>query len=154
MLANGTFSLKSQGGVFFAPVGKTSGWQWDVNFTPSVPMDMNVNMGVGEIELDLNRLRVDQLDVNLGVGKITVVLPAKTLHGKLNCAIGETVVIIPRGAEAQIIVKAGITAVDNSAGFTHSGDLYTSAGYNNTGVTRIDLEVDQAIGNLRIEYSK
>jgi predicted membrane protein len=115
---------------------------------------MNVNMGVGEIELNLNRLRVDQLDVSMGVGKITVTLPAKALKGKINCAIGETVLIIPRGAEAQIKVNAGITAVDMPSGFTHSGDVYTSAGYNNSGATRIELEVDQAIGNLRIEYGK
>jgi hypothetical protein len=154
MLADGTFSIKDQGNVFFGPVGKTTRWKWDINFTPSVPISLKVAMGVGEIELDLNRLRVDQMDVSIGVGKITVVVPAKARTAKLNNAIGETVLVIPKGAEVQIKVKAGITAVNVPAGFTHSGDTYTSAGYNDTGATRIDLDVGQAIGNLRIEYQK
>jgi len=155
MLSDGTFSLKSKGVMFFSPVGKTYRWKWDVNFTPSVPIDLNVNMGVGEIELNLNRLRITHLDVGMGVGKITVILPPKAVEdGKINCAIGETVIIIPRGAEVRFKVNAGITAVSMPSGFTHSGDVYTSAGYNDSGATRINLEVDQAIGNLRVEYEK
>jgi hypothetical protein len=154
MLANGTFTLKSKGVMFFSPVGKASRWKWDVNFTPSVPINLKVNMGVGEIELNLTRLRVNPLDVNLGVGKITVVLPPKAMNGKIECAIGETVIIVPRGAEVQIKVDSGIAAVNIPSGFTHSGDVYTSRGYNDSGATRIELEVNQAIGSLKVEYEK
>jgi hypothetical protein len=154
MLANGTFTIKSKGIMFFSPVGKATRWKWDVNFTPSVPIDLNVNMGVGEIELNLTRLRVNPLNVGLGVGKITVFLPPKAMRGKIDCAIGETVIIVPRGAEVQIKVDSGITAVSMPSGFTHSGDVYTSKGFNDSGATRIELEVDQAIGNLRVEYEK
>jgi hypothetical protein len=154
MLANGTFTIKSKGILFFSPIGKASRWKWDVNFTPSLPIDLNVNMGVGEIELNLSRLRVNPLNIGLGVGKITVFLPPKAMRGKIDCAIGETVIIVPRGAEVQIKVNNGIAAVSMPSGFTHSGDVYTSRGYNDSGATRIDLEVDQAIGNLRVEYEK
>jgi hypothetical protein len=154
MLDNGTFSIKSEGVMFFSPVGKTSRWKWDVNFTPSVPIDLNVDMGVGEIELNLTRLRPGTLDINLGVGKITVILPAKALNAKIECAVGETVIIVPRGAEVQVKVDAGIASVDTPPGFTHEGDHYTSAGYANSGSTRINLDVNQAIGHLKIEYEK
>jgi predicted membrane protein len=83
-----------------------------------------------------------------------VVLPAKALSGKIDCAIGETVIVVPRGAEIQIKVDAGITSVDVPSGFTHSGDYYTSAGYNDNGATRINLQVDQAIGHVQVEYEK
>jgi hypothetical protein len=154
MLSNGTFSLKSEGNMFFTPVGKASNWKWDVNLTPSVPMNLNVNLGVGEIELNLNHLQVDQFDASMGVGKVTMVLADKALHGKVNCAVGETVVLIPHGVEAKITVKAGITAVNVPDSFTHSGDIYTSQGYSAVNATRIDIEVDQAIGNVRVEYQK
>lgn len=154
MLASGTFSVKSEGNVFFTPIGRADRWIWDINFTPSLPIDMSVDMGVGEIELNLSRLRLDQLNVNIGVGKVTVAVPATAFTGKVNCAIGETVVILPQGSEAQIKVKAGISAVNMPSGFTHSGDYYTSAGYNTSGATRINLEVDHAIGHLVIEYAK
>jgi hypothetical protein len=154
MLANGTFSISSKGVMFFSPIGKASHWKWDVNFTTSVPIVLDVNMGVGEIELNLTRLRVSSLNVGIGVGKITVVLPAKTISGKLDCAIGETVIIVPRGVEVQIKSDAGIASIDTPTGFTHSGDYYTSAGYNNSGATRIDLQVDQAIGHVKVEYEK
>jgi hypothetical protein len=153
-LSNGTFTIKSKGNFFFLAIGKSSRWKWDLNFTPSVPIDLTVNMGVGEAELDLNRLRIAQLDVSLGVGKITVVLPAKAMQGKIDCAIGETVITVPRGVEVQVKVNAGITSVDTPSSFTHNGDYYTSAGYHDSGATRIDLEVDQAIGHLEIKYEK
>lgn len=154
MLSDGTFTIKTERGKFFSPVGKAARWKWDINFSPKIPIDIKVNMGVGEIELNLGNLDVNQLDANLGIGKITIILPKQTLRGKVNCAIGETVIVLPRGSEAQFKVDSGITAVNVPSGFSHNGDLYISAGYNTSGAIRIDLEVDQAIGNLRVEYEK
>ena len=154
MLSNGTFSIESKGVMFFSQVGKSPRWKWDISFTPILPIDMKVNMGVGEVELNLNRLRIDELDVNMGVGKITVYLPAKAMQGKIDCAVGETVIVVPQGAEIQIKVSAGITTVDTPSNIAHSGDYYTSAGYNSSGATRIQLDVSQAIGHLKIEYAK
>ena len=109
---------------------------------------------LGEMELDLSRLQVEQFDVSLGVGKVKLVFSDKAVHGKVNCAIGETLLLLPPGVEAKISVKGGITAVNMPDGFTHSGDVYTSSGYNNPSAIRIDIEVDQAIGNVRVEYQK
>jgi hypothetical protein len=154
MQSDGTFSIKSENVLFMAPLGKATRWKWDVNFAPKVPINFNVNMGVGEMDLDLTLLTVNQLNISLGVGKITILLPPMAMNGKINSAIGETVLTIPRGAEVQIKVSSGITSVNMPPGYTHNGDLYTSPGYNNSGSIRINLDMSQAIGQLKIVNGK
>ena len=154
MLSDGTFTIKSENVLFMAPLGKATRWKWDVNFAPKVPINLSINMGVGEMELDLTSLTVNQLNISLGVGKITILLPPIAMNGKINCAIGDTVLTVPRGAEVQVKVSAGITSVNMPPGYIHSGDFYTSPGYNNSGAIRINLDMSQAIGQLKIENGK
>ena len=76
-------------------------------------------------------------------------LRSARLQAKVECGIGETVVVIPEGMEARIAVDTGLAGREIPPGYEGQDDIYTSPGYEGA-ENRVDLEVRQAIGMLRI----
>jgi hypothetical protein len=115
-----------------------------------VPLRLEISLGVGESDLDLNGLQVSDLDVSTGVGHTRIVLPEEGhFRARIEGAIGQTVVLIPAGLEARVRVDTGIAGSQLPAGYRRQDDVYTSPGY--TGADDyVDLEVSQAIGNISI----
>ena len=152
-----TFTLQSAGSFgpftpFFGSWGGEPGW--DLGLNGEVPLELEVSMGVGESDLDLEELQVSDLTVSMGVGQTTVVLPAVgRFQAKIDGAIGQTVVVIPRGMEARVQVDTGLAGSRLPAGYRQQDDVYTSPGYASA-EDRVDLEVSQAIGNVSIRQSE
>jgi hypothetical protein len=123
---------------------------WDVGLNPQVQLNLDVSLGVGKSELDLGGLILTDLDADIGVGKLTVTLPNEgQFRAHIDSAIGETFVIIPRGMAARIRVSTGLGTSQMPAGYSRQGDYYISPGYG-TAENRIDLEISQAIGLIRV----
>ena len=123
---------------------------WDVGLNPDVQLNLDVSLGVGKSELDLGGLILTDLDADIGVGKLTVTLPNEgQFRAHIDSAIGETFVIIPRGMAARIRVSTGLGTSQMPAGYSRQGDYYISPGYG-TAENRVDLEISQAIGLIRV----
>lgn len=61
----------------FFPFGsRTGSLTWDLHLNPDIPLKLKVETGAGEGNLDLEKLRVTNLELNSGVGKLTVTVPA------------------------------------------------------------------------------
>jgi hypothetical protein len=142
------FSLEGGGDV---AVGNWFGEQtWDLQLNGEVPIDLTIDVGAGELDLDLMDLTAERLRVDLGVGEATVELPAEGRYtARIEGAIGQTTVIVPEGLEARIEVDAGLSGRSVPAGYVCEDDVCTSPGYANAD-HRVDLTVSQAIGNLVI----
>ena len=145
------YTVKSQSVGWFPSLGL---WEdkasWDVGLNPEVQLNLDVSLGVGKSELDLGGLLLTDLDADIGVGKLTVTFPSEGQFGAhIDSAIGETFVIIPRGMGARIRVNTGLGTSQMPAGYLRQGDYYLSPGYG-TAENRVDLEVSQAIGLIRV----
>jgi hypothetical protein len=148
-----TLTLRSGGETF----GPFSWWgderSWDLGLAPEVPLELDINFGVGWADIDLTNLAVDDLQVSMGIGRTTVTLPDEgRFYAKIDSAIGETVVVIPAGLGARIRVDTGLAVSDLPDGYRQQDDVYTSPGYTSAD-DRVDLEVDQAIGMITIRQS-
>jgi len=148
-----TFTLQTEGMTLGPFIGRGNQWSWNLGLAPEVPLGLEVSLGVGLADVDLTGLTVDDLEVSVGIGQTTVTLPDEgRFYGKIEGAIGETVVVIPAGLAARIRVDTGIAASDLPAGYQQRGDVYTSPDYASAD-DRVDLEVGQAIGKLTIRQS-
>ncbi|MGA9193239.1 MAG: DUF5668 domain-containing protein [Anaerolineales bacterium] len=147
--STGTFQMETAGTAVFMPTFG-GGPTWDLLLNPSVPLNLTVEQGAGEMSLDLSSMKVSELVVNLGIGQITVRLPA---HGKYTArvdgAIGDTTVIIPSGTAARITMNAALAGRSVPEGLTHTGNQYESADYA-TSSDSVDLVIGQAIGNVSV----
>jgi len=148
-----TFTLQSEGatgGPFFW-WGDQPGWE--LGLAPEVPLELKVDLGAGQADIDLTGLTVDDLEVSMGIGQATVTLPDEgRFYAKIEGAIGETVVVIPAGMAVRVRVGTGLAVSDLPNSYQQQDDVYTSPDYASAD-DRVDLEVDQAIGMITIRQS-
>lgn len=129
-------------------------WEWELGLTPDLPMELDVSMGAGDMNLDLHEIKLSSLDASQGVGDLSVTLPAETaLKGDISQAIGQIVIYIPENVAVRIEVSKAIANLDIPSDFDKRGDTYYSPGYESA-AEQIDLSVSQAIGNIAIRYGQ
>jgi hypothetical protein len=150
---NGTAVLRLKGeGVYigFGPTGSKSR-NWDMRLNGGVPVDLNVNMGAGDANLDLSELNLTSAQVNMAVGSTTMVLPAAgKLNITLNGAIQSVTLIMPASTALRVHLRGGLTATTIPAGFIQDAKVYTSENYDSS-ANQIDVYVSQAIGALTVQ---
>jgi hypothetical protein len=148
-----TFTLRGEGEIIGPFSWWGDQWNWQLGLAPEVPLELEVNFGVGRADIDLTDLTVEDLKVSMGVGRTTVTLPDEgRFYAKIDSAIGETVVVIPAGMAARVRVDTGLAVSDLPDNYQQRDDVYTSPGYASAD-DRVDLEVDQAIGKITVRQS-
>ena len=129
------------------------GRSWNLALTRDVPVDLDLDAGVGRSILSLRDLTLRSLDLNTGVGEIRVTLPETGgYEGEIDAGVGEVVVRIPSAVEARVEVDSGLGGVDVNGEWTRNGDVRTTPGYANAANdARITLRVDGGVGSIRID---
>jgi len=123
---------------------------WELGLSPGAILDLQAEMGAGEVILDLTGLQLERLRVNMGLGHTEVRLPATgRFQATVEGAIGETVIVIPDGMAARIQAGTGLALRNLPEGYRQDGDVYTSPGYEDA-ENRVELTVNQAMGALTV----
>jgi hypothetical protein len=140
-------------GAYVTPIFGPMDQPWVFALTTQIPIDLRVSAGVGDAHLDLAGLRVSGLDVEMGVGRVVITLPAGgSFSGQVSGGVGQTVIVIPKGVAVHVRMTTGIGGMQTPEG-GRSLDLgdkeYTSPGFA-TAQDRIELRVEQAIGAIVI----
>jgi hypothetical protein len=146
------FTLRSEGFALFPFVGR---WNtdklWDLRLSPEVPLRLSINTGVGESTLDMERLKLTELDLHAGVGKVTLTLPGRgQMQASINGGIGEVIAKIPAGMAARVHATAGLGDSQVLGNYQRQGGVFVSPGYD-TAENRVDLEVKGGIGKITIQ---
>lgn len=143
------YSLRTTGSFSYAGTGPN--WDWNLSLTPSIPIDLQADLGVGSSDIDLSGLNISGMQVNMGVGRTTLTLPSKgSFQAKVDGAIGQTVVIVPASMAVRVRSSTGLANILVPGDFERQGDVYTSPGYD-IASDRIDLDLSQAIGNITVQ---
>ncbi len=125
--------------------------QWDLQLTQAVPIDLNVQTGVGQARLDLRDVHVSSLRMEAGVGQVTATLPASgDYRADFKAGVGATHITIPAGMAARVSVQSGLGAVHVNGTFDRNGDVYETPGYANAS-NRVDLHVEGGLGQITVE---
>jgi hypothetical protein len=145
-----TVQLGTTGG-FVAVPGITSPYRWDFRVTSDAPLDLRVGQGAGALELDLMQASLTALEVNIGVGQVSLILPSgQSFSGRISGGIGQLVIYVPADVGVHIRADTALAAFSAPDGYVRSEDVYTSPNYS-TAEYRIDLELDLAIGNVTVK---
>jgi hypothetical protein len=128
---------------------------WEVGLSPAPSLDLRVELGAGEHDLDLSDLSLGEFMVFLGVGRTKVVLPAAGRYeGSVDGAVGVTEVVVPEGLGVRVEFDTGLTGRTLPDGWQQEdGDVYVSPGYG-TAVDRVELRVKQAVGYVTVRLAE
>jgi hypothetical protein len=148
-----TFTLRSTGFVFFAFPGEKQPWNWNLALSQDIPLDLKIAMGAGVSQIDLTDLHINHLDLNVSVGETRLILPQNgNLQATIENAIGSTTIILPPSMSMRLTADTGLATIQVPGDFEHQEDVYSSPGYDSA-ENRIDLNINQAIGVVRVKYA-
>jgi hypothetical protein len=138
-------------GAFIVPAVGSQENTWRFGLSPRLPLDLEVSTGVGLVDADLTGLTMAGLDVETGMGRVIITLPADgDFNGRVSGGIGQTVIVIPKGAALRVTMTTGLGGVSTPEGnrpFDLGDNEYTSPGFG-TAQNRMELVIEQAIGSI------
>ncbi len=113
--AEKTVSLRQEGGSGLQWLNPNNwfnheGYDWRIGLSPHVPMQLEVQGGLGKARLDLRQLQVTGLRLNGGVGEMEAALPASAegydvrVHG----GMGEVSLDLPPQTDLLLDVQGGV----------------------------------------------
>lgn len=123
--------------------------KWDLHFNNDVPLDLTLQMGAGQGNLNFSTLNLSHLEIHTGVGQLVLDLtgPRKQdLSANIQGGVGQARIRLPKDVGVRARASGGIGAV-NVNGLRKQGDYYVNDAYGKT-PTSIDLNVQGGIGEV------
>jgi len=125
-------------------------YAWDFGFHSDVALDLTIDTGMGDINLDLRTLTLESVKVNAGMGALTIKLPETgTFDVDVDGGMGAVVIEVPAGMGVRLQTDAAIVGRTIPAGYTRDNNRYTSPNYE-TAENRADIQVDLGMGSITV----
>jgi hypothetical protein len=152
-------------------------YEWDLRFAENVPLDLRVECGAGEHDIDLAGLDVTELDVKLGAGDVEIDLSdneslsrlefdigagsaninldgpwADDVDVDIQGGVGQTKLRLPSDVGVRVDVTRGIGDIDVS-GLYRQGNAYVNDAYDESDVT-MEVNIQAGIGRIELEVAR
>jgi hypothetical protein len=133
-----------------APKGARN--EWLLSLSEDIPLELSIDMGVGEVLLDLGDLMLTDLLVDHGVGDIRINLVGENagdLTASVDGGVGEITITVPSSIGVRVDADTGIGSL-NTHGLTKRDGAFVNDAYGETEST-IRLSIDAGIGKITVE---
>lgn len=125
---------------------------WSVFLTPQIPLDLRLELGANEANIDLGELLVSELTLKTGASSTEITLPARAgfTHAKISSGAAAVGVRIPSNVSARIQTTTGLSEVSiDRQRFPRTGKAYQSSDYD-TAENKVHLEIDTGVGSVSV----
>src|SRR5262245_49933692 len=124
---------------------------WDLTFNNDVPISFRIDMGAGEGNLRLRDMNVTGLDLQLGVGQVDLDLTGERksdLDVTVKGGVGHATIRLPKDVAVRAHAAGGIGSID-AEGLHKDGSDYTNDMWGKT-PHKITLDVQGGIGSIEL----
>lgn len=133
------------------PLGGALVNQWDLQLSNAVPIDLEIDTGAGEAELDLRGLDLSGLTIETGAGSTVVDLSGTLDHDlrvTISGGVGDLSVTLPTDMGVQVSAETGIGGLTNG-GLMRDGDHYVNEAFGEAAHT-LYLDISSGVGGIRL----
>jgi hypothetical protein len=133
------------------PVGGSLVNEWDLHLSSEVPIDLTIETGAGESELDLHQLDLTGLRIDTGAGVTSVDLSGALDHDldvTISGGVGEITVKLPGEMGVRVSADTGIGGLTNT-GLIRDGDDYVNDAYGSSPHT-LYLDIQAGVGSINL----
>jgi len=126
--------------------------EWELSLTDDVPIDLNIDMGVGNVLLELGDIRLTDLSMDQGVGNVKINLVGERtgdLEASVDGGVGNITVVVPSSVGVLVEADTGIGSF-STHGLKKLGDSFVNDAYGESEST-ITLSIDAGIGRITVE---
>jgi hypothetical protein len=124
---------------------------WEVRLPNDVPMDLTVDFGAGEANLDGGSLSLRSVEVRMGAGRLEMDLrgrPTRNYDVRVRGGVGEAIIRLPKDVGIYATAKGGIGSI-NVSGLRQVGDHWINDAYENATRT-IRVDVQGGVGEISL----
>ncbi|AXH99803.1 hypothetical protein DV702_08690 [Sporosarcina sp. PTS2304] len=128
---------------------------WKLQLTKEVPIDLSVDMGVSDSQLNLSGIRLSKLSIDAGVGDTTVDLSGDWQDGftaNFDMGVGDMEVILPKHTGVKLKVSKGIGSVGTKQLIAKGNDVYVNEAYGQSDVV-IEIKADIGVGDVNFIFA-
>jgi hypothetical protein len=132
-------------------VGGNRRYRWDLELNNSVPLELALNCGAGQARLELGDLNLKNVDVHMGAGQVDLDLeghPTESYNVNVAGGVGQATIRLPQNVGIRAEAHGGLGSIDVRGLTKHEG-YYSNDLYGNAKVN-IVLKVEGGIGEIRI----
>lgn len=123
---------------------------WNLNITDEIPLKLSINTGAAMANLDLQGLKLKDLEIETGVGDLTVDLRGdweESFETDIETGVGQTTVYLPSDVGVKIKIEKGIGS-SNVVGFISQGDgVYVNEAFKNADVI-LTVNTEMGVGDV------
>jgi hypothetical protein len=149
----GTLKIKQPGtGSKRVPNGAHN--EWDIALNNDVVTSLELDVGVGNVEMDVTGLSLTYLEIDQGVGNTVLDLTGdwdQDLTVMIDGGVGESRLRLPSKVGVRVRCDTGVGSV-KAEGLEKRRDVYVNDAYDESDVT-IDVDIDAGVGAIYLEVA-
>lgn len=129
---------------------------WDIQLNDDIPMDLTVETGASLANLDLQGLQLEKLDIEAGVGDLTVNLGGdwkKSFNASIETGVGQTTVIVPSKVGVKLTTEKGIGSSNIEGLISKGKGVYVNEAYDKADVV-LEIKSEIGLGNITFKLDK
>jgi len=129
-------------------------YEWDLRFNNDVPLDMNIKLGTGKMDLKLAGLSLTALEVDLGASRSTLDLTGdwqSDFDANIKGGVSSLTVHLPSSIGVRVEIS-GISRI-NANDLTKEGSVYVNDAYGKSDVT-LDIFIEAGLGEINLEVGE
>ena len=145
----GTLTIDQQSASQF--VGHSDN-TWRLRLSNELPLELEIDLGAGQSDLNLSKIDLTRLQLNVGAGRANVDLSgerSKDLQAQIHGGVGEAVVRLPKNVGVVATAHGGLGSIDVH-GLKEEDGQYVNAAYGKSPNT-LRLTVEGGIGHIRLD---
>jgi hypothetical protein len=131
-------------------IGSTK-YEWDLRLSEDVPLYLRANFGAGQAQLDLGALALRDVQVDMGVGQLDMDLRGNPKHDytvRIHGGVGEATVRLPANVGVFAEASGGIGSIE-ARNLRKVNGHWVNDAYDRASV-RIHLNVQGGVGSIRL----
>lgn len=125
--------------------------RWDIKIDKKTPIDIKLESGVGDANLDLSDLKLRALSISCGVGNVKVDMNKayeSNVEVSVEGGVGNITLYVPKDMGVRVKVNRGIGDLDID-GFIKYDDTYLNRAYEEED-KHMDIKVEMGVGNVKV----
>jgi hypothetical protein len=128
-----------------------SKYEWDLRLAQDIPLDLKLQFGAGQAQLDIGSLALRSVDVEMGVGSLQMDLRGNPKHDynvRVHGGVGEAVLHLPGNVGVYADAGGGIGEVQASNLRKEDGHWVNEA--YGASLVKIHINVEGGVGSIRL----
>jgi hypothetical protein len=126
--------------------------RWDIKMNDTVAVDYDFKFGVGEADIKLGSANIRSLELNMGVGEVKMDLrgnPKKDYSVSIRGGVGEATIYLPKDVAIVADAKGGIGGI-HTTGLKEEGGRYVNESYKKRAPVTIRLDIKGGVGAINL----